>query len=117
MKNSKIKAYLGFCVRARKIVFGVDDVEKQRRGVFLLIADEALGNSSLKTVIKMKEQLGCPLLVAKQGVLGELLTRPAVKAVAIKDENLASAVLSAAESESQFKLYSGGNNGTYGKEV
>ncbi len=110
MKNGKIKAYLGFSVRSRKIVFGVDDVEKQRRDVYLLLADETLGTSSLKTMIKMQEQLSCPMLLLEKGALGELLARPAVKAVAIKEKNLAAAILSEAEGEPQFKLYSGGNN-------
>ena len=110
MKNAKIITYLGFCIRARKIVFGVDEIETLRKGAYLLIVDGGLGASSLKTVVKASEKLACPLLVTESGALGEHLQRPAVKAVAIKDKHLAQAVQNAAESEPQFKLYSGGNN-------
>ncbi len=109
MEKSKIETYLGFCIRARKIAFGVDDVEKQKRDVFLLIADETLGESSMKTMVKARDKFACPLYITPQGTLGAILHRAAVKAVAIKDKNLASAITVLA-SEPLFKLYSGGNH-------
>ena len=109
MKN-KIETYLGFCVRARKILFGADNAEKQRKGVFLLISDEGLGQNSFKVMLRAKEKFACPLLIAEENILGEWIYRPAVKAVAITDENLASAILSALDGAPQLKLYSGGND-------
>ena len=108
--NNKLETYLGFCIRSRKILFGIDNVDKQRKGVSLLICDEALGRSSLKTLLHAQEKFGCPLLMAKKSVLGEYLHRPAVKAVAILDNNLAKAILSVVDSEPQIKFYSGGIN-------
>ena len=108
-ENKKIEAYLGFCIRCGRISFGVDDMEKQKK-TFLLIADESLGESSLKTVKKLQEKFGCKLLMGKSGVLGGLLHKPAVKAVAIKEKNLAEAILSVVSGEFDFKIYSGGNN-------
>lgn len=110
MERSKVETYLGFCVRARKAVFGVDDIEKQKKGVFLIICDGELSENSLKTVQKARAKLECPLLITDKGNLGELLHKPAVKAVAIKDKNLASAIISVADAEFQLKLYSGGTN-------
>ena len=110
MVKSKVETYLGFCLRARKISFGVDEIESLRKGVFLLMADGTLGESSLKRIKKAQERIGCPLILTQKDVLGALLYKPAVKAVAVKDKNLALAIVSACESESQFKLYSGGNN-------
>ena len=94
MEKSKIETYLGFCIRARKIVFGAEEVEQKKKGVFLIIADESLGTSSQKLVAKAQEKFACPLVMASTGYLGELLHRPAVKTVAVKDENLAAAILS-----------------------
>ncbi|MBE5744690.1 MAG: hypothetical protein E7355_00985 [Clostridiales bacterium] len=108
MKN-KIETYLGFCVRARQIVFGVDEIAKQRKS-WLLIIDNALGDNSQKEIQKARERLRCPLLVVEDNALGALLHKGGVKAVSIKDQNLASAILSVAENEPQFKLYSGGTN-------
>ena len=110
MQNDKISAYLGFCIRSGKIVFGVDLAEALKKGVHLLIADSTLSENSMKVLVKLKEKFSCPLLVTEGVSLSELLHRPAVKAAAVKDKNLASAILTASASDAQYKLYSGGNN-------
>ena len=110
MEKSKIETYLGFSIRSRKIIFGAETIEKQKKGVFLLVIDGAIGKNSLKPILRAKETLGCPLYITDEGVLAEWVHRPAVKAVAITDNNLASAMIASADSEPKFKLYSGGNN-------
>ena len=110
MQNDKISTYLGFCIRSGKIVFGVDRAEALKKGVHLLIADSTLSENSMKVLVKLKEKFSCPLLIAEGVELGDLLHRPAVKAAAVKDKNLASAILTAAEGDGIYKLYSGGNN-------
>ena len=108
--KSKLSTYLGFCIRSGKISFGVDNAEKERRDVFLLLVDEKLGRSSLNTVMKVKEKFACPLVIFAEGELGALLGRESVKAVAIKDKNLAEAIEKECNGDPQCKLYSGGNN-------
>ena len=97
--HNKLSSYFGFCVRSGKIVYGVDDIEKQKKSVFLIVYDDQLGASSARVLLKAQEKLGCPMLVAECGVLAELLHKPAVKAVAIKEQNLAKAILSVLEEE------------------
>ena len=109
MEKSKIETYLGFCIRSRKIIFGVEMIERQKKGVCLLIVDGGIGKNSLKVAVQAKERFACPLLMTEEALLGELLHRPAVKVVAITDNNLAKAILACA-GEPQLKLYSGGNN-------
>ncbi len=111
MAKSKAEAYLGFCVRAHKIIFGTEMISRQKRGIYLLLADGGIGANSLKIMVKAKDTHSCPLFVTTgTGVLGEWLHRPAVKAVAILDEHLATAIIATAEKEEQIKFYSGGNN-------
>ncbi len=111
MEKSKLETYLGFCIRARKIIFGTEMISRQKRGVKLLIMDGNIGANSLKVMLKAKETLGCPLLRTEEaGALGEWLHKPAVKAAAITDDSLSAAILSVAENGRQIKLYSGGNN-------
>ena len=110
MEKSKIETYLGFCIRSRKIIFGVEMIERQKKGVSLLVIDGGIGKNSLKSILQVQEKLHCPLYITDEGMLGAWLYRPAVKAVAILDNHLASAMIKSAESEPKFKLYSGGNN-------
>ena len=108
MGRDKIETYLGFCIRSGRIEFGVDRAESLKKGVYLLMASASLSENSMKTLVKLK--FSCPLLIAEGVELGDLLHRPAVKAAAVKDKNLASAILTAAEGDGIYKLYSGGNN-------
>ena len=110
MEKSKIETYLGFCIRARKIIFGTEMIERQKKGIKLLIADGGAGKGSQKSALLAKEKFLCPLLETEAGVLGKIMHRPKVKVVGITDEHLAQAILSVVDSEPQFKLYSGGNN-------
>lgn len=110
MEKSKIETYLGFCIRSRQIVFGAEMIERKKKGVYLLVIDGGIGKNSLKTILQAREKLNCPLYITDEGALGEWAHRPAIKAVAILDDNLASAMMKAADGEPKFKLYSGGNN-------
>ena len=110
MEKNKIETYLGFCVRARKLAYGADGIEALRKGAFLLICDQSISPNAFKTIEKARGKFSCPLLITPQDTLGALLHKPAVKAVAIKDKNLALAILSVANGDSQFKLYSGGTD-------
>ncbi len=110
MEKNKIETYLGFCIRARKIIFGTEMISRQRKGIKLLMMDGGMGANSAKIMIKACETLGCPLLQTAVGALGAWTHKPAVKGLAVTDESLAQAILVAAQSEEQIKLYSGGNN-------
>lgn len=110
LEKNKIETYLGFCIRARKIIFGTEMISRQKKGVALLIFDGGMGANSLKIIIKAQETLGCPLLQTEKGVLGEWVHRPAVKALAITDKHLAEAILAELKVQTQIKFYSGGNN-------
>ena len=93
MGANKIETYLGFCIRARKIIFGVEMIERQKKGGKLLMADGAIGKNSLKPTVQAQEKFACPLIMTDEGLLGEILHRPAVKAIAITDESLATAIV------------------------
>ena len=110
MEKNKLETYLGFCVRAGKIVFGAEMIERQKKGIKLLIADGGAGKNSLKPAINAKEKFACPFVITAENALGGLLHRPAVKVAAVLDEHLASAIVSLVGVEPQLKLYSGGNN-------
>lgn len=110
MQNGKIATYLGFCIRSGKICFGLDAVEEKRKGIFLLIFDEGLSEKSMKNALALREKFRCPSIVTGAGELGELMKRPAVKAVGIREQNLAAAILKEAERLGEWKIYSGGSN-------
>ncbi len=110
MENKKLETYLGFCIRSGKIIFGTEMISRKKKGVKLLIVDGGIGASSLKIMLTAKETLRCPLLQTENGELGALLHKPAVKAIAITEEHLSSAILALVGENTNIKFYSGGNN-------
>ena len=74
------------------------------------MADGAIGKNSLKPTVQAQEKFACPLIMTDEGLLGEILHRPAVKAIAVTDESLATAIVAEAKNQPQFTFYSGGNN-------
>lgn len=110
MIKSKIETYLGFCLRARKLLLGTDNVENAKKNVYLLMADATLGNNGLKIMVKAQAQFSCPLLQCSPNFIGECLHRYGVKAIAVQDKNLADAIMQSVPQCEEVKLYSGGNN-------
>ena len=110
MGRSKIETYLGFCLRARKLLLGTDNVENAKRNVYLLMADESLSDNAFKILIKAQEKFACPLLQCDSGFIGECLHRYGVKAIAVQDKNLATAIMDGMSETEKVKLYPGGNN-------
>ena len=64
------------------------------------MADGAIGKNSLKPTVQAQERFACSLIMTEENLLGEILHRPAVKAIAITDENLASAIVAEAKNQS-----------------
>ena len=108
MQSDKITTYLGFCIRAGKISFGIDAILERKKDVYLLVADDTLSENSMKNLFQAKEKFACPLIITDGGELGKLLSRAAVKAVGVREKNLAAAILKEAQSRGQWKIYSEG---------
>lgn len=86
---SKIKSYLGFCQKAGDLVIGYNNLEKTKKGVFLIMVDNSLGENTLKKVKKIADYFKCDLLLCK--TLSELLGKE-IKVVALKNQSLANAI-------------------------
>lgn len=107
MANSKAETFLGFCVKARKLAIGSDAIERLQKGVYLLVTCSTLSENSFKKALKFQERFSCPLMICYCN-LSEVLHIAGCKMAAIKDKNLASAVLSSADKN--FQVYLGGKN-------
>lgn len=104
LKNDKIETYLGFCTKAGKITFGLDRMEQLKRSPYLLLADKTLSENSMRKATELAEKFHCPLLVCEGVSLGEILHKPACKAAAVSENNLAAAILSVAKNNENYKL-------------
>ena len=57
LEKNKIETYLGFCIRARKIVFGVDSIETQKKEYFYCFAIKVSAPTASKHLKKSGNSL------------------------------------------------------------
>lgn len=88
----KVEAYLGFCLRARKLSLGGGTIDTLKKGVYVLMVCSTASENTFKLAIKYKNRFSCPLIVCKSG-LENAVHREGCKLAAIRDEELASAIL------------------------
>ncbi|MDE6598199.1 MAG: hypothetical protein K2K60_06140 [Clostridia bacterium] len=105
MAQSKVKTYIGFCIKSRKIALGAGAIDTLKGGVYLLIADGAAAKNSQRLALKYKNRFSCPLLICKEN-FEEVVNKPLCRLAAVKDKNLADAILKSGDSS--FELYTEG---------
>lgn len=107
LQRSKADGYVGFCRKAGKLTCGFNAVEVQRGDVYLLLLCHTASDNAKKSAKKLSERFGCGLMLLEGKTLEEVTGRPNCKLAAVRDENLAKAILSSADEN--YRLYSGGN--------
>lgn len=110
MGKDKAETFIGFCIKSGNLSHGSGAISTLHGGVFLLIMDGDSAKNSVRLALKFKRRFKCPLLVCKQG-FGEAVNKPGCKIVAIRDKNLANAILN--NKGTNYELYAegGGENG------
>ena len=107
MQRSKSETYVGFCVRAGKLTCGFDAVSHLHKEVYLLLLCGTASENARREAYKLKNKLGCELLLATGKTLEGITGRANCKLAAVRDRELAKAILSA--EDDIFTTYSGGN--------
>ena len=99
MQNHKIKTYIGFAVKARKVVFGLDNILTSKKSVRVIVMDKSLGESSRRKLNNYLTHNEVKVVELEDISLGEdILKRDNCKIIGINDENLAKAVIDEANS-------------------
>ena len=89
MKENKIKAYIGFAIKSRKVIFGYDKLFESKKLPTLVIACKELNE---KNTIKTKEfciKNNIKFIKLKSYLLSELVMRDNCKVLSIIDNNFA----------------------------
>lgn len=98
----KVEAYLGFCLRARKITLGSGSIDMLKNGVYLIIVCSTASENAFKLALKYKNRFSCPLMVCKAG-LENAVHKAGCKLAAVRDMELARAIISNAGED--YELY------------
>lgn len=87
--DTKVKTYVGFAIKARKAVFGLDNITDFRKRMYLILMDESLSPNNAKKLIRHAEEKNIPLV---NFCIENILPEKNCKAIGIIDQNLASAI-------------------------
>ena len=106
-KRAKAESYIGFCLRARKIVLGTGATECLKRGAYLILVCSTASQNCFKLAQKFARRHSCPLMICKSG-LENAVHKAGCKLAAVTDGKLAAAIISAADDN--YEIYAGGND-------
>ncbi len=91
--QSKDVSLIGFAVKARKVVFGLNQIEHCRKRVYLMIICHTASQNTKSAALSLARKMGAPALGTKGVLLEEIVSKPNCKSVAVTDEELAAAIM------------------------
>ena len=91
INTSKIKTYVGFAVKSRKIRYGVDDILKLKNADLIMVSD-SLAESGMKKIEAFADRKSVSLIKLSEEDFFEVVQNISIKALAVLDENLADAI-------------------------
>ena len=89
----KIKSYLGFSIKSKQIIFGIDNVESSKIKPHLVIACKTLTENGKNQVLNYCRKNNITLVSPKDETLSDLVSRNNCKIVGLKNGNLSEAIL------------------------
>ncbi|AIY85705.1 MULTISPECIES: 50S ribosomal protein L7ae family protein [unclassified Thermotoga] len=93
----KVYSYIGFAVRARKIVFGKERmrayIRSPREKKLIIIAEDASERTKRDTIMRCENKKVPYVIMFSKEELGRLLDKPAVSVIGLEEDNLIDAIL------------------------
>ena len=93
----RVKSFVGFAVRANKVVWGTDNVLAYKKKLRLILVSDGLAENALQKLRAYAETKPARLEVLQGVSVAELVHRDGVKAIGVTDKNLADAIISELE--------------------
>ena len=93
----KFDTFIGFSVKAGKIVYGTDNLTQFRRKLRLIIVDNDVSPRTLKTLREVAEAKACPIYSMVSDKLEDIVFKTNCKVIGLTDMNLAQAIIDNSE--------------------
>lgn len=91
-EREKIKGYLGFAIKGRKILFGLDNIEAYKKNIHLIIIGNNLTEKNENKMLRLATKQNCTLIKLNEN-FGDLIERPTCKLCALTDLNLSKGII------------------------
>lgn len=89
---SKIKSYLGLCVKSNSVVMGQDRLKRNAKKVYVLILSPTASQNLIDLSIRLSVKFDCDCVQTKE-LLESLIAKENCKVIGLTNESLAKAVL------------------------
>ena len=88
----KFRTYIGFAIKSKSIVYGVDNIESNLAKDCMVIIDKSLSDNSLNKLQNVVSKANIKIFTIDNITLDELLHTSNCKAIGLTSVNLASAI-------------------------
>lgn len=93
MLKSKDLTFIGFSVKARKIIYGLNLIESDKKRKYLMLLCNSASDNTKKAVTDYAKRKNITILITQDILLEEIVNKTNCKSAALTDKNLATAVL------------------------
>lgn len=90
MNLEKIKTYVGFAIKSRQIVYGLDSIKEKK--IYIIVYSDSLSESSKEGCVKASIKNSCLSFKLSDSEMMEVLNNDKIKAFAIVNKDLAKAI-------------------------
>lgn len=91
--KDKIETYIGFSIKSRKTVYGVDSIIKYKKRMYCLLICKSISENTEKEVSRLAEKDNLPLIKTVEKMLSEITFKDNCKVLALTSKELSEAVL------------------------
>ena len=89
---NKLKSYLGFALKSKSIIFGIDNIVKAKQIKLVLISNKITETGKNK-VLNLCEKKNLKYTIIDGMLFDEIIQNSGIKIVAITDKNLSDAII------------------------
>lgn len=89
---NKIVSYIGFAIKARKVVIGQGALKQAKEDIHLILVDSTASENLKNLAQNVANKKNCPVIITKTP-LAELSHLTDIKIIGITDQNLAKSIL------------------------
>ncbi len=91
--ENKISAYLGFAMKANKVIFGFDNLKKYDKKLYLIIICKSANDKYNQFSLEKKKITNCDVYKTNNILLDDLIFKSNCKIIGIKNKELATAII------------------------
>lgn len=92
MQKSKDLTFIGFSIKARKIIYGFNTLTESKNKKYLILLCYSASENTKKDVAAYARNNGIKILETKGILLEEIVNKPNCKTAAVTDKGLAAAI-------------------------